>query len=111
MVGLRLQELRINRKLSQIQLADELNLSNQAISFYETGKREMNYDMLCKVSTYFHVTVDYLLGREDEKPSYLTEHERQLIKKYQALSEYSKDTVDNCLNYEYLRATKKDSSS
>ena len=61
----RLKELRKNRKISQIKLAMELNLSQNSISRYETGEREADYDTLVAIADYFNVSVDYLLGRTD----------------------------------------------
>lgn len=61
----RLKELRKNRKISQIKLAMDLNLSQNSISRYETGEREADYDTLVAIADYFNVSVDYLLGRTD----------------------------------------------
>ena len=61
----RLKELRKNRRISQIKLAMDLNLSQNSISRYETGEREADYDTLVAIADYFNVSVDYLLGRTD----------------------------------------------
>lgn len=61
----RLKELRKNRKISQVKLAMDLNLSQNSISRYETGEREADYDTLVAIADYFNVSVDYLLGRSD----------------------------------------------
>lgn len=62
----RLKELRINRRISQVKLAMDLNLSQNSISRYETGEREADYDTLVAIADYFNVSVDYLLGRTDD---------------------------------------------
>ena len=62
---MRLKELREKRRLSQITLAMELNLSQNSISRYETGEREADYATLIAIADYFGVSVDYLLGRTD----------------------------------------------
>ena len=62
---LRLKELREKRRLSQITLAMELNLNQNSISRYENGEREADYATLIAIADYFHVSVDYLLGRTD----------------------------------------------
>ena len=59
----RLKELRASRKISQVKLAMDLNLSQNSISRYETGEREADYDTLVSIADYFNVSVDYLLGR------------------------------------------------
>ena len=61
----RLKELRKKRKISQLKLALDLNMSQNSISRYETGEREADYETLIKVADYFDVSLDYLLGRSD----------------------------------------------
>ncbi len=61
----RLKELRMQRHLSQVRLAMDLNMSQNTISRYETGQREADYAALIKIADYFNVSVDYLLGRTD----------------------------------------------
>ena len=60
---LRLKELRKKRRISQITLALELNMNQNNISRYETGEREADYATLIAIADYFHVSIDYLLGR------------------------------------------------
>lgn len=61
----RLKELRDSRHISQVFLGLELNISQNAISQYETGVREASYDTLIAIADYFDVSIDYLLGRTD----------------------------------------------
>ena len=61
----RLKELRKDRKISQVKLAMDLNLTQNSISRYENGEREADYDTLVAIADYFNVSVDYLLGRTD----------------------------------------------
>lgn len=49
--------------MSQITLAMELNMNQNSISRYETGEREADYTTLIAIADYFHVSIDYLLGR------------------------------------------------
>lgn len=58
-----LRELRLENGISQRALGDTLNMSNQTVSFWETGSREPDLDTLVKLAEYFNVSVDYLLGR------------------------------------------------
>ena len=62
----RLKELRKTRNISQIKLALDLNTNQNTISRYENLEREADYMMLVKIADYFDVSLDYLLGREDE---------------------------------------------
>ena len=61
----RLKELRIERKLSQAELAKELNVTQRSISSWETGFREPDFSMLERIAVFFDVTTDYLLGLVD----------------------------------------------
>ena len=63
---IRLKELREKRRISQVRLGMELNMSQNTISRYETGSREAGYKELIAIADYFGVSVDYLLGRTDD---------------------------------------------
>ena len=50
---------------SQQKVAMDLNISREALSYYENGKREPSISMLIKMSEYFNVSIDYLItGKE-----------------------------------------------
>ena len=59
-----LKELRIERKISQRKLGEDLGVVNQTISFWESGSREPDFDTLIKIFKYFNVSIGYLLGEE-----------------------------------------------
>lgn len=61
----RLRELREKRRMSQILLGMELNMSQNTVSRYETGEREPGIPELIAIADYFGVSVDYLLERTD----------------------------------------------
>lgn len=54
--------LRHERGLSQKRAADELGISQALLSHYENGVREPKLDFVVRVSEYYDVTTDYLLG-------------------------------------------------
>ena len=62
--GKAIQQLRIEYNLSQRQFVELFNVSNQAVSFWESGQREPDMDIVKKISAYFGVTIDYLYGKE-----------------------------------------------
>ena len=64
MLSEKLYKLRKNSGLSQEQLAEQLNVSRQAISKWEQGTAVPESEKLITISNYFGVTVDYLL-KED----------------------------------------------
>lgn len=63
----RLLDLRQKKELTQNQLAELVNISRSALSLYELGKREPDFETLQKLANFFDVSVDYLLGRTDTK--------------------------------------------
>lgn len=63
MKGLKL--IRKERKLNQQKVAIDLNISREALSHYENGKREPSLDMLVKMSEYFNVSIDFLITGEE----------------------------------------------
>ena len=67
---MRLKYLRKSRKISQLKLAMDLNMSQNSISRYETGVREADYATLIRFADYFDVSIDYLLERT-ENPTLL----------------------------------------
>ena len=61
----RLKELRLEKGLTQQKLAQALRISDDCVYAWEKGRSEPYIGMLCKISKYFAVTSDYLLGLED----------------------------------------------
>lgn len=62
----RLKALRKARHITQVKLSLDLNLSQNSISRYENMEREAGYETLILIADYFHVSLDYLLGRTDD---------------------------------------------
>ena len=60
---IRLKELRVEKGVSQIKLAMDINVNQNSISRYEAGLREPDYNTLIKIADYFKVSIDYLLYR------------------------------------------------
>lgn len=67
---MRLKEIRKKRSITQLKLALDLNISQNTISRYETGKREADYATLIRLADYFNVSLDYLLERTDNPTFY-----------------------------------------
>ena len=60
-----LVEIRKKKGYSQLKVAMDLNISREALSYYETGKRNPDINMLIRMSDYFNVSIDYLLERTE----------------------------------------------
>ncbi len=70
-LGKKLIELRKNKKLSQEQLAEEINVTRQTISNWENGKFYPDIDALVRISKYFNISLDDLLNYDDKVLKYL----------------------------------------
>lgn len=60
--GNRLKTLRLQKRLTQEDLALQLGMTKSVISAYETGLRRPSYETLILLSKIFKVSTDYLLG-------------------------------------------------
>ncbi len=65
MVGLR--EARKKKGYSQLKVAMDLNISREALSYYENGMRNPDLELLCAFSKYYNKSIDYLITGEDFK--------------------------------------------
>lgn len=63
--GERLKLLRKDAGIGQNQLAKALQFSNASISYWETGKQVPSIEAVFKLSVFFGVSADYLLGLAD----------------------------------------------
>lgn len=61
----RLKELRLEKGLTQKELADVLNTNNSSICDWECGRTEPSIEMLLNICRFFEVSADFLLGLED----------------------------------------------
>ena len=62
-LGKRILELRKRHSMTQEKLANEMGVSIGAVSKWETGASIPDLTMLCTLADFFHVSTDYLLGR------------------------------------------------
>ena len=70
MVLQRLRDLREDADLYQKDMADYLHCSQVTYSRYELGTREIPLESLNALADFYGVSVDYLMGRTDEKKPY-----------------------------------------
>jgi len=65
MIGETIRELRDSFNISQVELAKNLGVTKQCVSNWENDNILPSIDMLIKISKFFNVTTDYLLGLKD----------------------------------------------
>ena len=114
----RLKQLRKEKGLTQVTLAETLGVSKGTVAMWETEKRMPGFDMLARLSELFDKRVDYIIGTsEDHRSATLTEEEvaqlgewaveedyEDMLRKYALLDEYGKSAVDSVLRTEFNRA-------
>lgn len=89
-----LKNLRLERKLTQQNVADRLEISRSVLSDYESGRVEPTLSVVKKIADFFAVSADYLLGREDDLgnislaalPAFeLTAEEKDMVRTFRRL--------------------------
>lgn len=78
---------------TQKECADCLSITLRAWQGYEQGIREPKYEILCSIADLFHVTTDYLLGRETREPNAVDDLAAEFN-----MSALEKKIVDNYLS-------------
>lgn len=71
MINERLKKLRIERGLTQAELADKLGIAKTTLASYEQGKNEPNIRTIIRISMLFKVSTDYLLGISETRSTNL----------------------------------------
>lgn len=62
----RLKELIESTNKKQVQICKEMNIKKQVLTNWKTGYSEPNLNDLIMIADYFDVSVDYLLGYEND---------------------------------------------
>lgn len=93
---MRLKQIRQTTGKSQLQVAKELNISQQNICRYENNQIEPDIQTLIKLADYFHVTIDYLV--EHEVPylidkSAWPESKRELLNMIAELDDFESEKI------------------
>lgn len=100
----RLKELRINAGLTQLDLAKAAETTQRNISYWESGKVEINLLSAIRLAQFFQVDIEYLAGYSDEfdvKPelkrmsaNVFSLEERKLVDNYRELNKSGKQLVN-----------------
>ena len=61
----RMKKLRKEAKLSQVNLANDLSMHTTTYRRYESGERDLPMEVAIQIAEYYHVSLDYLVGRTD----------------------------------------------
>ena len=63
----RIRDLREDADITQTELGNILNLPQRTYAYYECGQRTIPPEILIKLADYYETSVDYILGRVDER--------------------------------------------
>lgn len=61
------KNLRVNKKLTQQDIAKICNVSDATVGHWENCKRDMRIDCIVKLCLFYNVSADYVLGISKEK--------------------------------------------
>lgn len=106
----RLKQLRKEGSLTLQEVSKIFSISPESFRKYETGEREPSQELLIEFANHFNVSLDYMLGRSDQR--YLTynsdprltklsESENELLKIFNSLDLVNKNRV---IGYAYALA-------
>ena len=82
--------------MTQVRLSIELEVSQETVSAYESGKYYPSYQTLLKLSQILNSSIDYLMGLSDVRhPQFinLSQDEKQVLGLYSGLSDRQKERV------------------
>lgn len=107
----RLKRLREKKgNVSQASLADFLGISQQAVGLWERGKTTPDFDTLIKLSAYFCVTIDYMLGNNNVNNA-LSKNEWFLISCYRDSTQQGKEMLLDYAEHVLSKHKEKNASS
>ena len=102
--GLKIKQLRSEKKISQRQLANELEISANDLSRIETGKQKtFTLELLIKISDYFNVTLDWLIA--DVGTKYRNQESYTPSDIWHRLQDFAKNVEESDIVYEMERVT------
>ena len=63
----RIRDLREDADLTQREVGEAINVPQRTYAYYESGERMIPPQVLCALADFYRVSVDYILGRTDER--------------------------------------------
>lgn len=95
----RFRSLRLEKGMTQEELAEALHITKQAVSHYERGTREpKNQEMYEAIADFFNVDMNYLIGHTARTTALLSDDEFRLITAYRKASEEMRKAAFAILN-------------
>ena len=63
----RIRDLLEDKDLTQAKVGAAINVPQRTYAYYESGQRMIPPQVLCALADFYHVSVDYILERTDQK--------------------------------------------
>ncbi|WP_353057709.1 helix-turn-helix domain-containing protein [Paenibacillus pasadenensis] len=104
-MGDRLRELRLSKNMSQEEVSRKIGITRSAYSHYEINNRQPVYETLMKLAAFFEVSLDYMIGGDQNQSDNLLSTETlDLIQKLNRMEpDKRKKSIDKMM--ELLRQT------
>ncbi len=102
-IAKKIKELRLERNITQPQLANEVGVAKSMISQWESEKNEPKATYIVKLANFFQVATDYLLGNSNDigviVNNNLSETENYLVQKLRLMNSEKKQELVSYANY------------
>ncbi len=101
-----LKDLRLEKNITQKELADKLNISSAMISNYENRINiPRDFKILIDIANYFQISVDKLIGNEKIKKieNELTSEETEIIETFRELPRKEKEDIIDFIDFKYQK--------
>ena len=89
----RLKERRKEKRLTQKELSERLNVSKATVAMWETGKREPDFAMTQRLADFFGVSTDYLIGKENKETPQLDAEAQEILDMLNQLNEENRTQI------------------
>jgi transcriptional regulator with XRE-family HTH domain len=87
---MKIRNVRKSSKMTQMQFAEKLHLTQQMLSRYESGQTSIPYELIESIANRFGIPVNYFLGISSDD---ITGDERLLVEYYRKLDERLKESL------------------
>ena len=105
-----LKDLRKQKKVTQVQLAEAIGVSAGNVGDWENGKSRPNYEALISLANFFGVSADVLLGLKevDERTTVLADWEVDLVSMIRKMDARDQEDIFGLASMKYARNIKKE---
>ena len=97
-IGKRLRALREGVRLTQVKMAEILDVQQSRINRYETGQTTPAPEIFIKYADYFDVSMDYLYCRTDDPRGRLYDYQPQALRQKVAENKEMREFIEMCFD-------------